>query len=76
MKDRIAEGIIKGFSVQDIINGIKAGEYDDIEKYLKQNELIKLWEKENQKEFDIMVLAEFVKDLLNIGNRRNIDDYF
>lgn len=65
MKDKIAEGIIKGFSVQDILDDIKTGEYDDIEKYLKQNELIILWEEVNQIEYDISALKLYVTDFKN-----------
>ena len=65
MKDKIVEGIIKGFSIQDILDGIKACDYDDIEKYLKQNELIKLWEEVNQIEYDISALKIYLTDFNN-----------
>lgn len=68
MKDKIAEGIIKGFSVQDFLASIKAKESKNLEGYIRQIVPIKLWEHENQKEYDITALKEFITEYLNCSD--------
>ena len=77
MKDKIAEGIIKGFSVQDFLASMKAKVSKDIERYIKQIEPIKLWEHENQEEYDIAALKEFIIEYLkSTDNEKKNTFYF